>query len=59
MEREAKLSDLPLGRMKYDAMLRFGEGHSRVTKAAGSHSACILTWLITVVVGGITLLHIP
>lgn len=43
--------------MKYDAMLRFEEGHSRVTEAAGSHSACILTWLITNVADGITLLH--
>lgn len=52
------LSDLPPGRMKCDAMLRFGEGHGGVAEAAGSHSACILTWLITAVVDGITLLHI-
>lgn len=45
--------------MKSDAMLRFGEGHSRVTEAAGFHSAHILTWLITTVVDGIALLHIP
>lgn len=45
--------------MKYDAMLRFGEGHGRATEAAGSHSACILTWLITDVVDGITLLRMP
>lgn len=57
VEREASLSDLPPGRMKYDAMLRFEEGHSRVTEAAGSHSTCILTWLITTVVDGITLLQ--
>lgn len=47
------------GQMKSDAMLRFGEGHSRVTEAAGFHSAHILTWLITAVVDGIALLHIP
>jgi len=45
--------------MKYDSMLRFGEGHSRVTEAAGSHFDRNVTWLITDVVDGITLLHKP
>lgn len=40
-------------------MLRFGKGRSRVNEAAVSHSAGILTWLITNVVDGILLLHIP
>lgn len=45
---------MPLGRVKHDAMLKFGQGRSRVTEAAGSHS--ILTWLITAVVDGVALL---
>lgn len=41
-------------------LLRFGEGHSRVSKAGGSHAAHILTWLITTAtVDGITLLKTP
>lgn len=59
VEWEAGLSDLPSGWMKYDSMLRFGEGHSRVTEAAGSHFDRNVTWLITDVVDGITLLHKP
>lgn len=46
-EWEAGLSDWASGWLKSDAVLRFGEGHSRVTEAPGSHSAHILTWLIT------------
>lgn len=49
----------PPGAKKYDAMLRVGEGHGRVTEAAGFHSDRILTWLITTVVVGITFPRIP
>ena len=56
VEWKASLSDLPLGWMKYDALLRFGV-RGGVTEASGSRYARIPTWLITCVVDGIILLH--
>lgn len=41
-------------------LLRFGGGHGRVSRAAASHAARILTWLITkATVDGIALLKPP
>lgn len=48
----------PPGVKKYDAVLRVGEGHSRVAGAAGFHSHRILTWLITTVFVRIAFLRI-
>lgn len=55
-ENRVYLARLPMVK-EYDGTLRVGEGHGRVTEAAGFHSRRILTWLITTVFVRITFLR--